>query len=106
MVSGGATTWTASPDGRLWRDGAGGGGLGTAGSGDVLAGVVAGLSARGAEPAQAAVWGAHLHGRAGDRLAVEVGPYGYLAREPDPDAATGPGRGRAVAQEFFFPAFE
>ncbi|WP_460447545.1 NAD(P)H-hydrate dehydratase, partial [Angustibacter aerolatus] len=35
VVSGGATTWTASPDGRLWRDGAGGGGLGTAGSGDV-----------------------------------------------------------------------
>ncbi|WP_460447759.1 NAD(P)H-hydrate dehydratase, partial [Angustibacter aerolatus] len=59
-------------------------GLGTAGSGVVLAGVVPGLSARGAEPAQAAVWGAHLHGRAGDRLAVEVGPYGYLARELTP----------------------
>ena len=32
-------------------------------------------------PAQAAVWGAYLHGVAGDRLARRVGPVGYLARE-------------------------
>jgi ADP-dependent NAD(P)H-hydrate dehydratase len=56
-------------------------GLATSGSGDVLAGLVAGLAARGAEPLQAAVWGVHLHARAGDKLAQRVGPLGYLARE-------------------------
>jgi ADP-dependent NAD(P)H-hydrate dehydratase len=71
----------ATPDGRVFVDGAGQAGLGTSGSGDVLAGVVAGLLARGAEPDQAAVWGAHLHAAAGERLAARVGPLGYLARE-------------------------
>jgi hydroxyethylthiazole kinase-like uncharacterized protein yjeF len=71
----------ATPDGEVWTDGAGQAGLGTSGSGDVLAGLVAGLLARGAEPAQAAVWGAHLHATAGERLAARVGPLGYLARE-------------------------
>jgi NAD(P)H-hydrate repair Nnr-like enzyme with NAD(P)H-hydrate dehydratase domain len=47
----------------------------------VLAGVVAGLVARGAAPRSAAVWGAYVHARAGDRLAERVGPVGYLARE-------------------------
>ena len=71
----------ATPDGRVFVDGAGQAGLGTSGSGDVLAGVVAGLLARGAELDQAAVWGAHLHAAAGERLAARVGPLGYLARE-------------------------
>jgi ADP-dependent NAD(P)H-hydrate dehydratase len=61
--------------------GAGGSGLGTSGSGDVLGGAVAGLCARGADPAQAAVWATHAHAAAGDRLAVQVGPLGYLASE-------------------------
>lgn len=65
----------------LWRVEAGNPGLGTAGSGDVQAGIVAGLLARGAAPVQAAVWGAFLHAAAGERLAERVGPVGYLARE-------------------------
>ena len=71
----------ASGDGRLWRSGAGHPGLGTSGSGDVLAGAVAGLAARGAAPDQAAVWATHAHGAAGDRLSVGVGPMGFLASE-------------------------
>ncbi|NYE38374.1 hydroxyethylthiazole kinase-like uncharacterized protein yjeF [Nocardioides cavernae] len=67
--------------GDVWRVEAGNPGLGTAGSGDVQAGIAAGLLARGAEPAQAAVWAAYLHATAGDRLAERVGPVGYLARE-------------------------
>jgi NAD(P)H-hydrate repair Nnr-like enzyme with NAD(P)H-hydrate dehydratase domain len=55
--------------------------LATSGSGDVLAGLVAGLLARGAEPAGAAAWGVWLHGEAGNALARRVGPIGYLARE-------------------------
>lgn len=71
----------AAPDGRVWVKGTGAGGLGTSGSGDVLSGVVVGLLARGADPAQAAVWASSVHATAGDRLAVQVGPLGYLASE-------------------------
>jgi ADP-dependent NAD(P)H-hydrate dehydratase len=82
---GGATSWVAGPDGRLWEDESGGAGLGVSGSGDVRAGVVAGLLARGAEPGQAAVWASYLHGRAGERLAATVGRLGFLARELPPE---------------------
>ena len=71
----------AHPDGRVWQSGTGHSGLGTSGSGDVLAGAITGLCARGAEPAQAAVWASHAHAAAGDRLSVRVGPLGFLARE-------------------------
>lgn len=71
----------AAPDGRRWHLGSGPGGLGTSGSGDVRAGAITGLLARGADPAQAACWGSHLHISAGDRLAARIGPTGYLARE-------------------------
>jgi ADP-dependent NAD(P)H-hydrate dehydratase len=81
---GGATAYVAAPDGRSWVDRSGGAGLGVSGSGDVRAGLVAGLLARGADPAQAAVWSAHLHGRAGERLASTVGRVGFLARELPP----------------------
>lgn len=59
----------------------GGPGLGVSGSGDVKAGIILGLCARGAEPAQAAVWGSYLHGAIGGRLASEYGTYGFLSRE-------------------------
>ncbi|WP_334173763.1 ADP-dependent NAD(P)H-hydrate dehydratase [Sinomonas sp.] len=65
----------------LWRITTGHGGLGTSGSGDVLAGAIAGLRARGTSSAQAACWGTHLHASAADRLASRLGPLGFLARE-------------------------
>lgn len=71
----------AEPHGRRWRSSTGYSGLGTSGSGDVLAGAVGGLLARGADLAQAACFGVEAHGVAGDRLAAGVGPLGYLARE-------------------------
>jgi ADP-dependent NAD(P)H-hydrate dehydratase len=71
----------ADPDGSGWRDETADSGLGTSGSGDVAAGLVAGLLARGASPSQAACWAAHVHAAAGQRLAVEIGPTAYLARE-------------------------
>jgi ADP-dependent NAD(P)H-hydrate dehydratase len=82
---GGATSWVVAPDGRRWRDESGGAGLGVSGSGDVRAGITAGLLARGADPDQAAVWAAYLHGRAGERLAASVGRLGFLARELPPE---------------------
>ncbi|MFL6136029.1 MAG: NAD(P)H-hydrate dehydratase [Nocardioidaceae bacterium] len=80
-LCGGSQKIVASPSGEVWRITTGNPGLGVSGSGDVQAGIVTGLLARGAEPEQAAVWGAWLHGRCGDVLAESVGPVGYLARE-------------------------
>ena len=71
----------ATPDGRGWREESGDVGLGTSGSGDVRAGIVAGLLGRGAEPAQAACWGAFAHAVSGQRLAPRYGRTGFLARE-------------------------
>jgi NAD(P)H-hydrate repair Nnr-like enzyme with NAD(P)H-hydrate dehydratase domain len=56
-------------------------GLGTGGSGDVLAGVIGGLMARGAGSLVAAAWGVWLHGEAGKNAAQRWGPIGFLARE-------------------------
>jgi len=68
------------PDGRSWRLDAGGPGLGTSGSGDVLAGAITGFASRGLEPEKAAVWGSWAHATAGDRLTERMG-LGFLARE-------------------------
>jgi ADP-dependent NAD(P)H-hydrate dehydratase len=81
VLCGGSEKIVASPSGDVWRITTGNPGLGVSGSGDVQAGIVSGLLARGAEPEQAAVWGGWLHGRCGDVLAESVGPVGYLARE-------------------------
>jgi ADP-dependent NAD(P)H-hydrate dehydratase len=81
VVLKGRETFVASPGGETFVNRAGGVGLATSGSGDVLAGVIAGLVARGAEPVRAAAWGVHLHALAGERLARRVGPLGFLARE-------------------------
>jgi ADP-dependent NAD(P)H-hydrate dehydratase len=77
----GGTTHIVDPDGNCWFYESGNVGLATSGSGDTLAGVVAGLVARGAGPAQATIWGVYLHGQAGNRLALSRGPMGFLARE-------------------------
>ena len=77
----GAETFIAAPDGSLYRNTAGNPGLGTSGSGDTLAGITAGLCARGADPLQATAWGVYLHAKAGEVLARNVAPLGFLARE-------------------------
>ena len=77
----GAVTVIVSPDGTAWRHAEGLAGLATSGSGDVLAGIIAGLMARGCSPAQAAVWGVAVHARAGRRLSARIARLGFLARE-------------------------
>ncbi|GAC1649960.1 MAG: NAD(P)H-hydrate dehydratase [Gemmatimonadaceae bacterium] len=77
----GAVTVVAVPDGRAFRYARGGVGLATSGSGDVLAGIVVGLAARGATALDAALCGVYLHGEAGNRLARRTGPIGFLARD-------------------------
>ena len=77
----GSTTIIATPDGQVFRHRGGNSGLATSGSGDVLAGILCGLAARGAPLEQAAAWGVALHARAGAALALSRGPLGYLASE-------------------------
>lgn len=74
-------TLIAAPDGRVLHFAGGGIGLATGGSGDVLAGLVGGLIARGADPFVATGWAVWLHGEAGRVLGETVGPLGFLARE-------------------------
>ena len=56
-------------------------GMATAGSGDVLTGVIAALTASGADPLHAAAYGAYLHGKAGEQAAEEKGIHALLARD-------------------------
>ena len=77
----GVTSRVVTPGGDVWAYRGGAPGLGVSGSGDVLAGIVGGLLARGAEPLNALLWAVWLHGEAGARLARKVGPIGFLARE-------------------------
>jgi len=81
VVLKGATTHIADADGTLWRHDCDAVGLGTAGSGDVLAGIIVGLLARGATPLGAALWGVQVHGKIGEKLARNIGRLGYLARD-------------------------
>lgn len=53
-------------------------GMATGGSGDVLAGILAGLLGQGMQPLKAAACAAWLHGAAGDLCAEELGQYGML----------------------------
>ncbi|WP_333572854.1 NAD(P)H-hydrate dehydratase [Sphingomonas sp.] len=77
----GPETQVATPDGTVLHYAGGGPGLATGGSGDVLAGAIGGLLARGAAPLVATGWGVWLHGEAGRRLAERIGPIGFLGRE-------------------------
>ena len=81
VVLKGSTSLVAAPGGALFAYAGGGVGLATGGSGDVLAGIAAGLAARGAAPLDAALWAVWLHGEAGRRCAEQIGPIGFLARE-------------------------
>ena len=77
----GEQTFIADRDGRCVRFSRGCSGLGTSGSGDTLAGITAGLAARGADPFTATIWSVWAHGTAGRKLARRIAPVGFLARE-------------------------
>jgi hydroxyethylthiazole kinase-like uncharacterized protein yjeF len=77
----GASTHVVAPNGEAWLCENGSIGLATSGSGDALAGILAGLLARGTKPALATIWAVYMHGEAGCRLAKRNGTLGLLARE-------------------------
>jgi len=66
LILKGAYTAIAFPDGSCWFNSTGNPGMGTAGSGDVLTGILTGLIAQGYPPTEAALLGVYLHGLSGD----------------------------------------
>ena len=81
VVLKGARSLIAHPDGHVFVNLTGNPGMASAGMGDVLTGVVAGLIAQGYPPGKAAHLAVYLHGLAADRLASSKGPFGFLASD-------------------------
>jgi len=79
VVLKGAHTVTCFPDGKFYFNSTGNPGMATAGSGDVLTGLITGLLAQAYSPAQAAVIGVYIHGLAGDMAAKKLGHEAMLA---------------------------
>ena len=79
VVLKGAPTVIAEPKGGLWINPTGNPGMATAGVGDVLTGILAGLMAQGLKPLEAAQLGVYLHGLAGDLAADDKTQYALVA---------------------------
>jgi NAD(P)H-hydrate epimerase len=81
LVLKGQPTYVARPDGHIYENSTGNPGLATAGTGDVLSGVIAGIISQGVEPQAAAEAGVYLHGLAGDIAAAEKTEPGMVASD-------------------------
>ena len=77
----GSFTVIASADGKCRVSPFANPGLATGGTGDVMAGVIAGLAAQGLKPYEAASLGVYLHGAAGDKIRNEMGDAGTIASD-------------------------
>ncbi len=81
VVLKGHRTVVADEHGTVYVNGTGNPGMATAGSGDVLAGIIGGLLAQGLSLFEAATVGVYLHGAAGDAAAARVGVPSLLASD-------------------------
>ncbi|MFH2130778.1 MAG: NAD(P)H-hydrate dehydratase, partial [bacterium] len=79
LVLKGAPTLVFSPSGRVFVNSTGNVGMATAGSGDVLAGIIGGLLAQGRSPLHAALLGTWLHGKSGDLYRANYGEESLTA---------------------------
>ena len=75
----GAPTIIGDAKARVFFNPSGNSGMATAGSGDVLTGIIAGLMGQKLSAVDAAVLGAYIHGLAGDRAAGQLGQRGIIA---------------------------
>jgi NAD(P)H-hydrate epimerase len=81
VVLKGAGTVIYAPDGRRWINPTGNAAMATAGTGDVLAGLIGALLCQNLTPLQAAQCGVYLHGLAGDRVRDRLGNSGLIASD-------------------------
>jgi NAD(P)H-hydrate epimerase len=81
VVLKGENTSISHPDGRLFINSTGNPGMATAGSGDVLTGIITSLLAQNYNPLAAAVFGVYLHGLAGDFAALKLGFESLIAND-------------------------
>ncbi len=81
IVLKGAYTVIAAPDGQSRISSIANPGLASAGTGDVLAGVIAGLRAQGLSLFDAAALGVYLHGEAGGMVKAKLGDAGMMASD-------------------------
>lgn len=79
LILKGAHTSISTPNGRLFFNSSGNPGMATAGSGDVLTGIILGLLAQGMSSEDAALIGVYLHGLAGDIAAKENSEHALVA---------------------------
>jgi hydroxyethylthiazole kinase-like uncharacterized protein yjeF len=79
IVLKGSRTIIASPNGQIYLNLKGNSGMATAGSGDVLAGVIGGLLVQGLSPLNACICGVYLHSLAGDLAARDLGETSLMA---------------------------
>ncbi|MDE0482813.1 MAG: NAD(P)H-hydrate dehydratase [Candidatus Poribacteria bacterium] len=79
LVLKGAPTVTSNPNGDTWINSTGNAGMATAGMGDVLTGIIAGLMTQNVPSETAAVLGVYLHGLAGNIAAEKLGMHGLIA---------------------------
>ena len=77
----GAFTVIANPEGNVMLSPFANPGLSSAGTGDVLSGIIAGLAAQGLTPRDAAACGVYLHGASGEMICNETGSTGTLASD-------------------------
>jgi NAD(P)H-hydrate epimerase len=97
VVLKGARTIVAAPDGSAYVNPTACGALATAGSGDVLTGVLGALLARGMDPLAAAQAGVFIHGAAGERVAARIGDAMVAGDLPDAIAEIVARRGQSPA---------
>ena len=81
IVLKGAHTSVTTPEGKVYFNSTGNPGMATAGSGDVLTGIILSLLAQGYKPANAAVLGVYLHGLAGDIAVKNIAPESLIASD-------------------------
>ena len=81
IVLKGANTSITFPNGSCFFNSTGNPGMATAGSGDVLTGIILSLLAQRYTPEEAAIIGVFLHGRAGDKAAEKLGMESMIARD-------------------------